>query len=60
MVICDEGSRYVLRGENGDTSLISALNQAVSNVKKCSFSIVILAVGRLIPLKEVVPRDMLS
>ena len=60
MVICDEGSRYVLRGENGDTSLISALNQAVSNVKKCSFSIVVLAVGRLIPLKEVVPRDMIS
>ena len=60
MVSCVEGSRYVQQGENGDTSLISALQQAVSNVKKCSFSTVVLAVGRPIPLKEVVPRDMIS
>ena len=56
MVSFVEGSRYVQQGENGDTSLISALKQAVSNMKKCSFSTVILAVGRLIPLKEVVPQ----
>ena len=60
MVNCVEGSRYAQQGENGDTSLISALKQAVINVKKCSFSTVILAVGRLIPLKEVVTRDMIS
>ena len=60
MVSFVEGSRYVQQGENGDTSLISALQQAVSNVKKCSFTTMFLAVGRLIPRKEVVPGDMIS
>ena len=45
---------------NGERVEISALQQALSNVKKCSFSTMIVAVGRLIPLKEVVPRDMIN
>ena len=45
---------------NGERMEISALQQALSNVKQCSFSTMILAVGRLIRLKEVVPRDMIN
>ena len=45
---------------NGERVEISALQQALSNVKKCSFSTMTVAVGRLIPLKEVFPRDMIN
>ena len=46
--------------DNGDTSLISALKKAVSNVKKCDFSAVVLAVGKLISLKEIIVGDMFN